>query len=92
MPKTVIADAGYGSEENFLYAVGEEKNLDSTSSFHTEKTRSYKKNIRHAKNWDYNEQDLKVYECEDCSDCPLKAKCTKAKGIDKCNGTPFLKK
>ncbi|MFK4998270.1 transposase [Bacillus sp. N9] len=25
MPKTVIADAGYGSEENYLYAVGEEK-------------------------------------------------------------------
>jgi hypothetical protein len=25
MPKTVIADAGYGSEGNYLYAVGEEK-------------------------------------------------------------------
>src|SRR5690606_35689646 len=25
MPKTVIADAGYGSEENYLYALGEEK-------------------------------------------------------------------
>ena len=25
MPKTVIADAGYGSEENYLYAIGEEK-------------------------------------------------------------------
>jgi len=23
--KTVIADAGYGSEENYLYAVGEDK-------------------------------------------------------------------
>ncbi|HSI66172.1 MAG TPA: hypothetical protein VK947_02085 [Planococcus sp. (in: firmicutes)] len=25
MPKTVIADAGYGSEENYLYALGDEK-------------------------------------------------------------------
>ncbi|MEJ9280326.1 transposase [Ureibacillus thermosphaericus] len=25
-------------------------------------------------------QDLKVYECEDCTDCPLKNGCTKAKG------------
>ncbi|WP_376768701.1 transposase [Anoxybacteroides rupiense] len=26
------------------------------------------------------EQSFKIYECEDCTDCPLKAKCTKAKG------------
>ncbi|MBK3496407.1 transposase [Viridibacillus sp. YIM B01967] len=24
--------------------------------------------------------DFKIYECEDCSDCPLKAQCSKAKG------------
>ncbi|MNW40189.1 hypothetical protein D3C74_172960 [compost metagenome] len=27
MPKTVITDAGYESEENYLYALGEEKDL-----------------------------------------------------------------
>ncbi|REJ19355.1 MAG: hypothetical protein C6W58_05490 [Bacillaceae bacterium] len=26
------------------------------------------------------EQSFKKYECEDCTDCPLKAKCTKVKG------------
>ncbi|MFC4304321.1 transposase [Cohnella boryungensis] len=26
------------------------------------------------------EQSYKIYECEDCRDCPLKANCTKAKG------------
>ncbi|MED0709771.1 transposase, partial [Aneurinibacillus aneurinilyticus] len=26
------------------------------------------------------EQSFKIYECEDCSDCPLKTSCTKAKG------------
>lgn len=25
-------------------------------------------------------RNFKIYECEDCSDCPLKAKCTKAAG------------
>lgn len=113
MPKTVIADAGYGSEENYLYAVGEEKEprfdfLIPYGMYLKEKTRSYKKNIKHAKNWEYTEkedhficpngrkvqfkkylkkknasgyeQNLKVYECEDCTECPLKAQCTKAKG------------
>ena len=113
MPKTVIADAGYGSEENYLYAVGEEKQphfdfLIPYGSYMKEKTRRYKKDIRHASNWTYEEHDdrficpngqyvrfkkyqtkknasgleqsFKIYECEDCSDCPLKASCTKAKG------------
>ncbi|MED1646801.1 transposase [Brevibacillus agri] len=26
------------------------------------------------------EQSFKIYECEECSDCPLKPACTKAKG------------
>ena len=113
MPKTLIADAGYGSEENYLYALGEEKEprfdfLIPYGMYLKEKSRSYKKNIKHAKNWTYleeedcficpndrrvefktyrnkknasgYEQSLKIYECEDCSDCPLKALCTKAKG------------
>lgn len=25
-------------------------------------------------------QSFKIYECEDCTDCPLKEKCTKEKG------------
>ena len=83
-----------------------------------EKSRSYKKNIKHAKNWYYNEkedhficpngrkvefkkylkkknasgyeQSLKVYECEDCSDCPLKALCTKAKGNRQVQWNPIF--
>lgn len=113
MPKTVIADAGYGSEENYLYALGDEKeprfdSLIPYGMYLKEKSKSYKKNIKHAKNWTYlededcficpngrrvafkkylnktnasgYEQNLKIYECEDCSDCPLKALCTKAQG------------
>ncbi|WP_144463767.1 IS1182 family transposase, partial [Siminovitchia fortis] len=113
MPKTVIADAGYGSEENYLYAIGEEKvprfnPLIPYNNLRKEKTRTYKNDIRNAKNWTYLEHDdlficpngrkvtfqsyrnkknasgyvqsYKIYECEDCSGCPLKAQCTKAKG------------
>ena len=28
MPKTVVADARYGSEENYLYALGEDADAD----------------------------------------------------------------
>ena len=113
MPKTVIADAGYGSEENYLYTVGEDKEprfdfLIPYATYMKEKTRGYKKEIRHAANWTYDEredcficpngryvrfkkyqtkmtrtgleQSFKIYECEDCSDCPLKSACTTAKG------------
>lgn len=113
MPNTVIADAGYGSEENYLYAIGEEKEprfdfLIPYGTYLKEKTRKAKKDIKNAKNWIYEEMDdcficpndrkvsfkkyqikknssgheqsYKIYECEDCTDCPLKAQCTKAKG------------
>ncbi|WP_052648921.1 IS1182 family transposase, partial [Paenibacillus sp. E194] len=113
MPKTVIADAGYGSEENYLYAMGEEKNprfdfLIPYGNYMKEKTNRYKKDIRHASNWTYEEHDdrficpngryvrfrkyqtktnasgleqsFKIYECDDCSDCPFKPSCSKAKG------------
>ncbi|USK68404.1 IS1182 family transposase [Peribacillus asahii] len=108
-PKNVIADAGYGSEENYIYSLDEQfESLIPYNTFLTEQKRSYKKDIRHASNWTYDEykdeytcpnnrkvlfkryltrtdkngftRDFKVYECEDCSDCPLKSQCTKAQG------------
>ena len=112
-PEVVVADAGYASEQNYLYALGEEKEprFEFVSPYNTylkEKKRSFKKDIKQVKNWAYDEtsdtftcpnnrkvafkryskrtakdgfvQDYKIYECEDCSDCPLKAQCTKAQG------------
>src|SRR5690554_4040299 len=38
------------------------------------------KKYQNKKNQSGYEQSFKIYECEDCSDCPLKAQCTKAKG------------
>lgn len=48
MPKTVIVDAGYGSEENYVYAVGDEKEprfefLIPYGTYVQEQTRKYKK-------------------------------------------------
>lgn len=113
IPKTIIADAGYGSEENYMYAIGDEKEprfdfLIPYGSYIKEQTRKYKKDIKNAKNWIYLEDDdcficpngrkvlfkkyqnkknrsgyvqsFKIYECEDCANCPLKAQCTRAKG------------
>jgi transposase len=123
MPKNVIADAGYGSEENYVYAVGEEKEplfdfLIPYGSYLHEQTRKYKYDIKNAKNWVYDEQDdsflcpngrkvifkkyqdkknksgyeqsFKIYECEDCTDCPLKAQCTKAKGNRQVHWNPVF--
>ena len=117
-PEIVIADAGYASELNYLYALGEENQDEAEdprfqfvapyNTYRKEKKRSFKNDVKNAKNWVYIEeddtficpnnrrvefkkymkkkvnddykQDFKIYECEDCSDCPLKAACTKAKG------------
>jgi len=113
VPTQVIADAGYASEENYLFAMGEEQEplfelLAPYSTYVKEQTKSYKQDISKVQNWPYREeedvficpnnrkvlfkrysqrkntggyeQDYKIYECEDCTDCPLKALCTKAKG------------
>ena len=123
MPKTVVADAGYGSEENYLYLMGDEKEplaefLIPYSTYLTEQSRKYKHDIRNAKNWIYEEEDdrficpnnrrvvfkkylekknasgfvqsYKIYECEDCSDCPLKEMCTKAKGNRQVHWNPVF--
>ncbi|MGG1664461.1 transposase, partial [Brevibacillus sp. NRS-1366] len=62
MPNRVIADAGYGSEENYLYAMGDEKYprfdfLIPYGSYLKEKTRKAKKDIKNVMNWVYVEKD-----------------------------------
>lgn len=61
--KTVIADAGYGSEENYDYL--EEKGIIGVikySSYEKEIKRSFKKNTFNAENWNYD-SELKEYIC-----------------------------
>lgn len=58
MPQRIIADAGYGSEANYLYAIGEEKSprfefLIPYGTYLKEQKRAYKKDIKNFKNWTY---------------------------------------
>ncbi|SEI75953.1 transposase, IS4 family [Bhargavaea ginsengi] len=123
MPKRIVADAGYGSEENYRYLVEGEDDKPVAEfvvpygTYIREQLRSFKNNRFNAKNWEYIEeddlficpngrkvrfkkylqkknksgyfQDLKIYECEDCSDCPLKKLCTKAKGNRQVHWNPI---
>lgn len=105
----IVADAGYGSEQNYEYMF---KNgmtpYVKYNYFHKEQKRKFRNNPYLQQNLIYDkEQDVFIcpnnkkliytgsytrttelgykskvdrYECEDCSLCPLKSECTKAKG------------
>lgn len=109
LPNYIVADAGYGSEENYEDVLENRKRtpLITYNTYRQENKKSFKKKKFDSANWDYNEEndaftcpkgkqltfrylshrtdrngfkrELKVYECEDCSECPLRAQCTKAK-------------
>ncbi|QKS48779.1 IS1182 family transposase (plasmid) [Paenibacillus cellulosilyticus] len=56
LPRTIIADAGYGSEENYAYL--ENENLEALvkySTYHKEKSKSWQKDISKVDNWQYDE-------------------------------------
>jgi hypothetical protein len=108
-PENLIADAGYGSEENYAYL--EERGIAAYvkyQSFHYEQKRNYKqKKPYRAENMAYDpttdqytcpqgkklnyiytkdvrsdngyQSERRVYECTDCSTCPVKEDCTRAK-------------
>ncbi|MEK5026585.1 MULTISPECIES: IS1182 family transposase [Paenibacillus] len=55
LPKTVIADAGYGSEENYAYL--EKKEIQAVvkyGSYHKEKSKAWKTNVGKIENWTYD--------------------------------------
>lgn len=105
--ENIIADAGYESEENYLYL--EEKNQTpyiKPVMYEKWKKKSFKRDISKRENMSYDQEgdyytcannkklskigtshttsssgyvsELTIYECEDCSECPIKSKCTKA--------------
>ncbi|MFC4812958.1 IS1182 family transposase [Paenibacillus sp. GCM10023250] len=57
LPITVIADAGYGSEENYTWL--EEKQVDAVvkyGTYHQEKSKRWKQDISKIDNWQYDEE------------------------------------
>jgi len=109
LPKKVIADSAYGSEENYAYLEQEQVgNYLKYNSFGKEQRPRYKPNPFAAAQMKYDPEkdelicpagkrltyrytfhpqtengyrgERRCYEAEDCTGCPLKVQCTKAKG------------
>ena len=63
LPKRIIADAGYGSEENYNYLEQEKlENYVKFNLFHKEQKRSWQKQRFRVENWKY-EQESDEYIC-----------------------------
>ncbi|MEK5464090.1 IS1182 family transposase [Paenibacillus sp. FSL R7-0210] len=55
LPKTVIADAGYGSEENYAYLEKSEiQAVVKYSTYHKEKSKAWKADVGKIENWTYD--------------------------------------
>jgi transposase len=108
-PKNLVADAGYGSEENYSYLEGQQITAYVKDyQFHREQKRDYKqKHPYRVENFNYFPDvdeyecpqkkrlryifadpcqsdhgyisERRIYECEDCSQCPVKVDCTRSK-------------
>lgn len=108
LPKYIVADAGYGSEENYQAVMDdfERVPLMTYNMYRKEQTKKYKKDPFKVGNWLYDEKNdqyicpegrelvfknysvhtdkygfqrnLKMYQCEDCTDCPVRNLCTKS--------------
>ncbi len=109
LPKHIVADAGYGSEQNFNDILSNRKReaLITYNMYLKEQKKKYKQNTFNPDNWQYDKETdtytcpnqkrlefqyhsvrndrtgfqrkFKIYECEDCSRCPFRSSCTKAK-------------
>jgi len=108
LPQYIVADAGYGSEQNYADVLERRERIPliTYNMYRKEKKEKYQNNPFHTANWEYNEntdsftcpnqkqvtfrsissrkdkddflRTLKVYECDDCSDCQFHSQCTKA--------------
>ncbi|SNV70509.1 putative transposase [Staphylococcus simiae] len=109
LPEYIVADAGYGSEQNYMAIIDDFNRtpLITYGMFIKDKTKKFKSDIFNTQNWEYDEindeficpnqkrlgfkryayrndkygfkRDFKLYECDDCTDCPLKHQCMKSK-------------
>jgi transposase len=58
LPGTIIADAGYGGEENYAYLEGEQlEALVKYSTYHKEKSKTWKHDISKIDNWQYDDEE-----------------------------------
>jgi len=58
LPGTVVADAGYGGEENYAYLENEKlKAVVKYSTYHKEKSKKWQQDISKIDNWQYDEAE-----------------------------------
>lgn len=109
LPEHIVADAGYGSEQNYDDILTNRKReaLITYNLYLREQKKKYQQNPFNTANWPYDEttdsytcpnqqtlafyhpsvqtdrngftRTFKVYQCENCTGCPFRASCTKAK-------------
>ncbi|MFV0561415.1 MAG: transposase [Enterococcus sp.] len=109
LPEFIVADAGYGSEENYMTILEKfhATPLITYGMYEKEQKKKYKNNPFQVSNWNYDEisnqftcpegrklsfryngirndkygfkRQISYYECEDCSNCPVRSLCTKAR-------------
>ena len=117
--ENIIADAGYESEENYVYLEeNNQKSFIKPQNYENTKSKKFKNNIGKRENMIYNKiadtytcannkelkfiatttrksksgyiSKAKIYECENCNNCPIKLKCTKAKGNKRIQVSPVF--
>lgn len=58
IPGTIVADAGYGGEENYAYLENEElEAIVKYGTYHKEKSKRWQNDVSKIDNWDYNEDE-----------------------------------
>lgn len=112
LPASLVADAGYGSEENYAYleAEGVDAYVKHGEFFRECRNKKWRDDEMRVANWGYDEGSdeytcpegrtlafsrevtrvsgtgyesaVRVYECEDCSGCPRRARCSKSADPD----------
>lgn len=119
MPKVLVADAGYGSEENYEYL---EKNKIEAfvkyNYFHKEQSKKWREDPFRTENMVYDEkadcyicpsgnklaytgkkvrisdngykQEIKIYQAQNCDECPFKNECKTSKYNKKIEINPRL--
>ena len=109
LPKHIVADAGYGSEQNYDDILSKRKReaLITYNMYVKEQKKKHKQDVLNPANWQYDKETdtytcpnqkrlefhyhsvrsdrtgfqrtFNVYQCEDCTGCPFRSACTKAK-------------
>ena len=112
LPLNFVADAGYGSEENYAYleAEGVDAYVKHSEFFRECRNRKWREDEMRVANWEYDEESdeytcpegrtlafcgesrrvsdtgyesaVRIYECEDCSGCSRRARCSKSADPD----------